>query len=1004
MQFSEQNIEAILRDGFGIDGRLRKLPGEHDINRHVLTSDGEELLLKIHAPGDDPASLDMQVKVLEYLASAAPSLPVSRQLRTRQGSILLSCGPEHRHQARLLSWLPGKVWAKAVNRTSRTSASLGSLLGALDVALASFHHTGAQRVYGWDIAQAALHADEVRKIADPEKRAAVTALLDHFQENAALRLARLPRQVIHNDANDYNLVVGGDGLVAGLLDFGDMVESHRIVEVAVAAAYALIGSEDAVGSVLPLVSAYNAVNPLDEGELEILFDLIKIRYAVSIVMASKQIREQPDNRYLLISQNDVWRELSRLMADNSRLATLRIRDACGFEPVKNAVRIVRWLESFSHNFAPVVMPAKPTPKAEALDFSTSGPDAAVIATLDGLALDRYCEAKTAQAQADFAVGRYGEDRTIYKGAAFETASAARRTVHLGIDIFAPAGEAIYAPIAGTVAFTYDDDVAFGFGPTVLLEHTTDDGDRFWTLYGHLERKGFAKLKFGQSIRQGEAFAAFGARHENGQWPPHLHFQIVTDHLGLEGRMHGVGVGRDWQVWRAICPDPNVILGIRAETTAIVARSADWLSAHRQRRIGRSLSIAYSDEPLKIVGGRGSYLYDDKGTAWLDMVNNVCHVGHCHPRVVAAAQRQMAALNTNSRYLHDTLVEYTDRLTALFPVPLSVCFLVNSGSEANDLAIRLARTYTGHNDVITVDHAYHGHLTSLIDVSPYKFNGRGGTGRPPHVRVAEMPDPYRGRIRGMGSDVGRAYAEDVKRQVELLAKEGRKPALFFSEGILGTGGQIVPPIDYLKSAYAHVRAAGGLCLADEVQVGFGRVGSHIWAFETQGVVPDIVTLGKPIGNGHPMAAVITTPEIANAFANGMEYFNTFGGNPVSAAIGLAVLDVIRDERLCHHCKVVGDALMNGARNLASMHTLIGEVRGLGLFNGIELVRDRQSLEPASAETDAVIAAMKRNHRILLSSEGPHHNVLKIKPPAAFSMADCQTFLSALDEVLRALRMQ
>ncbi len=399
-----------------------------------------------------------------------------------------------------------------------------------------------------------------------------------------------------------------------------------------------------------------------------------------------------------------------------------------------------------------------------------------------------------------------------------------------------------------------------------------------------------------------------------------------------------------------------------------------------------------------MGGRGSYLYDDTGTAWLDMVNNVCHAGHCHPRIVEAGQRQMAALNTNSRYLHDTLVEYADRLVALFPAPLSVCFFVNSGSEANDLAIRLARCFTGNHDLITVDHAYHGHVSSLIDVSPYKFNGKGGTGKPPHVRVAEMPDPYRGRFRGMGAEAGQNYAEDVARQIAALKADGKRPALFFSEGILGTGGQIVPPADYLKTAYAHVRAAGGLCLADEVQTGFGRVGSHMWAYETQGVVPDIVTLGKPIGNGHPMAAVITTPEIAAAFANGMEYFNTFGGNPVSAAIGLEVLNVIRDERLRHHCLTVGNQLMDGARALAEKHAIIGDVRGHGLFNGIELVRDRETLEPAGEETDAVIAAMRRKHRILLSSEGPHHNVLKIKPPAPFSAEDCRTFLAALDAEL------
>jgi len=432
----------------------------------------------------------------------------------------------------------------------------------------------------------------------------------------------------------------------------------------------------------------------------------------------------------------------------------------------------------------------------------------------------------------------------------------------------------------------------------------------------------------------------------------------------------------------------------------VPRPSAQLVAERQRRLGRSLSTAYAPDPLKIVGGAGCYLIDDQGRRWLDMINNVAHCGHAHPRVVAAGQAQMARLNTNARYLHDGLMDYAERLTALFPAPLSVCFFVNSGSEANDLAIRLARAATGRHDLICVDHAYHGHVTSLIDVSPYKFNGKGGAGCPPHVRVAAMPDPYRGRWRYGDAGAGQGYAQSVADQVSVLQAQGRGPALFLSEGILGTGGQIVPPQGYLAAAYAHVRKAGGLCLADEVQVGFGRIGSHMWAFEAQGVVPDIVTLGKPIGNGHPMAAVITTPAIANAFANGMEYFNTFGGNPVSAAIGLAVLDVIRDERLMAHCQAMGERLMDGARELAKRHEAIGDVRGLGLFNGIELVQDRATLAPAPELLARVITRMKQDHQILLSSEGPLHNVLKIKPPAAFSAADCDRFLHGLDQALAA----
>jgi 4-aminobutyrate aminotransferase-like enzyme/Ser/Thr protein kinase RdoA (MazF antagonist) len=996
-----ETIRAWLSEAHGIEATLSPLPGEHDLNYRVSASDGREFLLKLHAAGD-AAELDMQVAVLEHLAAKASGLPISRAFRDRVGAVTGRIELRGSRTARLLSWLPGNIWAKAPRRNFASAESLGRLLAVLDRSLEGFSHVGAKRLYAWDIGRADMHRNHVDLIDGADKRAAVDAILDRFASVVRPRLTTCPTQVIHNDANDYNVLLDDKGEVSGLLDFGDMVETWRVIEIAVASAYALIGSTDPVGTIAALAGAYQQVNRLSETEVELVFDLVMTRYAVSMCMAAKQIRDNPENTYLLVSQEDVWRALNRLQGENRAIAIARIRDACGLAPIPHAVAVVRWLEKNAHDFAPIVRPDVERPKVAVLDFSASGPAAAQWASLDAAKAEARIMAQIGSEHAAFGIGLYGEDRVIYQGDAFQTSvEGARRSVHLGVDIFAPAGEPVSAPFAGTVAFIHDDAVSFGFGPTVLLQHETEEGIRFWTLYGHLSREGVAKLSVGQPVARGEVFAAFGAAEENGNWAPHLHFQIVTDHLGLGGRMHGVGVRDQWQVWREVSPDPSVVFGLSVPVSVLVPRDKEFLVRERHRRIGRSLSIAYSSAPLKIVGGEGAHLIDEEGTRWLDMVNNVCHVGHCHPRVVKAAQTQMQKLNTNSRYLHDSLVEYSRRLAAQFPDPLNVCFFVNSGSEANDLAIRLARAHTGNRDIITVDHAYHGHVSSLIDVSPYKFAGKGGEGQAAHVKVAEMPDLYRGRYRYGDEHAGRKYAEDVRNRVVTLAAEGRRPALFFSEGILGTGGQLSLPGGYLREAYAHVRAAGGLCLADEVQVGFGRVGSHMWAHELQGVTPDIVTMGKPIGNGHPLAAVVTTEAIAASFANGMEYFNTFGGNPVSAEIGLAVLDVIRDERLMHHCRVVGDRLMDGARRLAARHAIIGDVRGHGLFNGIELVRDRETLEPAARELDFVIAEMKRRYRILLSSEGPHHNVLKVKPPAPFSAEDCDYFLNALDETLASL---
>lgn len=425
-------------------------------------------------------------------------------------------------------------------------------------------------------------------------------------------------------------------------------------------------------------------------------------------------------------------------------------------------------------------------------------------------------------------------------------------------------------------------------------------------------------------------------------------------------------------------------------------NADILRLRRQV-LNPTLSVSYN-EPLKIVRGEGIHLYDQYGQPYLDMVNNVCHVGHCHPHVVAAGQAQMAQLNTNTRYLHDNIVEYALRLTATLPAALSVVFLTNSGTEANDLALRLAQAHTRAQGVIVVDHAYHGHSPSMVELSPYKFNGKGGQGQASHVGVVAMPDVYRGPFREP-SEAGRQYGALLQPAIESLRRHDIATAAFYCESLLGCGGQIVLPEGYLAEAYAAVRAAGGVCLADEVQVGFGRVGEHFWAFERQGVVPDIVTMGKPMGNGHPMGAVVTTPEIAASFVNGMEYFNTFGGNPVSCAIALAVLDVIADEKLQENARRVGGFLLDGLRELQQRHDAIGDVRGCGLFLGVELVRDRAARTPDRPKAKAVVEAMKARH-VLLSTEGPDDNVLKIKPPIVFSQANAEEFLDKLDQVLRA----
>jgi 4-aminobutyrate aminotransferase-like enzyme len=392
-----------------------------------------------------------------------------------------------------------------------------------------------------------------------------------------------------------------------------------------------------------------------------------------------------------------------------------------------------------------------------------------------------------------------------------------------------------------------------------------------------------------------------------------------------------------------------------------------------------------------------HLYDETVRAFLDFYNNVPLVGHSHPRVVQAVQRQIALLNSNTRYVHDVVNRYAERLTQHLPEPLRVCFFVNSGSEANELALRLARTHSKREDIIVLEHAYHGNTSTLIEISPYKFDGPGGNGRKPWVHVAGMPDDYRGKYRRDDPQAGTKYAALVGEILDDMSKQGRAPAAYIAETLPSVGGQIVFPPKYLEQVYRRVRGAGGLCIADEVQVGFGRLGMHFWGFETQNVVPDIVVLGKPIGNGFPLAAVITSREIARSFDNGMEFFSTFGGNPVACAAGLAVLKVVEEENLQERALRVGDYLKELLLALQREYSIIGDVRGSGLFLGVDLVSDSVNRSAATAQAAYVVNRL-RECGVLTGTDGPFNNVIKLRPPLIISERDVDVFMGIFRRVL------
>ncbi|MEM7765747.1 MAG: aminotransferase class III-fold pyridoxal phosphate-dependent enzyme, partial [Pseudomonadota bacterium] len=567
-------------------------------------------------------------------------------------------------------------------------------------------------------------------------------------------------------------------------------------------------------------------------------------------------------------------------------------------------------------------------------------------------------------------------------------ASARRTFHIAIDVFLPAGTPVHAPLDGVVHSVEVCDREFDYGGLIVLKHTPADNVTFYTLYGHLQHDSAASLTPGQPIKRGEVFAHLGAEHENGGWPPHIHFQVgLTDAIGSD--WPGVVEPEQLNAWLDVFPDPAPLLGLKPGSVSGREMSPADTEQRRHRHSPPNLRTSYN-VPLQVVRGWRNLLFDEWGRTYLDAYNNVPHVGHSHPRIRRVVDQQLRLLNTNTRYLQPIHAAYSEALVARMPEPLSVCFLLSSGSEANELALRLARHTTGSKETIALRAGYHGHTVTTIDISDYKFSGPGGDGQADWVHIVDNPDTFRGADKD-----GAAFAAQIDDIVQTLAESGRKPGCFIAETFPSVGGQIVPPSDYLQHAYRHVREAGGVCIADEVQTGLGRLGEYFWGFEHQGVVPDIVVLGKPMGNGYPLAAVLTTPEIAQRFDSGMEFFATFGGASVACAAGLEVLRIIDDERLADNAAAVGGYLLNGLRSLSQRWPLLADVRGIGLFIGVEIADAAR--RPLPDETSYIVNRL-RDHRVLIGSDGPDHNVLKIRPPLTFSREDADHLLTILDSVL------
>jgi 4-aminobutyrate aminotransferase-like enzyme/Ser/Thr protein kinase RdoA (MazF antagonist) len=996
--FSTEAAAGLLADHFGLSGRLSPLASERDQNFKVETADGT-FILKIVNAAEPEAESEFQSALLAHLGTHAGDLPVPHIHPTRSGaSLARTTSPQGAsHRIRLVSWIDGKPLAET-GRSDAALESLGRMLGRFDAALKGFIHPGALRDLDWDIRKAGRSAERLHHVASAEDRALLERFLARFAALAP-RLATLRAAVIHNDANDWNVLVDDHDpdRISGLIDFGDALHAPLIAEVAIASAYAGLDHADPIGAAAAVVRGFHAEYPLLEEEIDLLYDLIAMRLVTSVTISASRRGHTGDNPYLAISERPAWTLLRKLDRMNPRFATAILRKACGFEAVPSARAVTDWIARNRKSLASLLeRPAATYPAALVPYGDPTHPMTQKSAAERPDEAQAIWEAHCEENGIALGIGPFGEERTVYAGEMFVSRfiEKTRRTRHLGLDLFMAAGTKVFTPLPATVVSVEIEQDPLGYGCLIALRHEPENCPPFVSLWGHLAHEAMNRLTAGDRLEAGALVGEMGAPAENGGWAPHLHLQLSTDTSLAATEILGVGEPRYLDVWAELFPDASAFAGIAAEFYERQGRSHDEIVKLRRELLLPNLSISY-DKPIKFVRGEGVWLIDDGGRAYLDCFNNVCHIGHAHPAVVEAMARQAATLNTNTRYLHDNIVAYAERLTATLPKELTVAGFVNSGSEANSLALRMMRAHTGRENAIVLDWSYHGTTQELIDISPYKFRRKGGKGPKPHIHVAAIPDSYRAPADWPVEEHGTRFAESVAELIAAMQAKGEAPGFFIAESIPSVAGQVFLPEGYLQDVYRMVRAAGGVCIADEVQVGFGRVGSHWWAFETQGVVPDIVTMGKPIGDGHPLAAVVTTREITDSFDNGMEYFNTFGGNPVSCAVGLAVLDVIEGQNLRENALTTGNYLMDAFRDMQNRYAVIGDVRGLGLFLGIELVTDRRTKTPATDFARAVSNGA-RHRGVLMGTEGPHDNVLKMRPPMIFSKRDADHLIAVLED--------
>lgn len=986
--------ESIAYQYFGIQGKAKALDGYIDLNFKITCAE-DAYILKISKPETPIHELDFQQKLLSYIECQNPDFQYPKMYKDKKGKAIFDYTDEagNLRQVRLLSWIEGRLYHQVMPKTENLRYSLGQQCGKITSCLQGFQHDMNRNDSEWNLANA-LWVEDYLSLFSTEEQTLFTFFIEKFKAIQPI-YQTLRKSTIHNDANEHNIVVSNDlqnPQTLAIIDYGDAVYTQIINDVAILLAYNMMECREPLEMAKATLMGYHHAFPLQAQELAVLYPCIAMRLMVSLTKSAIGKQQNPDNLYLCISEKNAWELLRKWKNIDENFAHYYFRNTCGLNACKYYDAFLLYAKHTNWDIDKL-LPENTKNEFQAFDLSIDSPFVGNFQDYQSEKLNEKIQNKV-DAHDILLLGGYGEARPIYTTNAYKISlneGYEHRTIHLGVDFWTKAYSAVHAVENGEIFACHDNANDRDFGPTIILKHVVNELI-FYTLYGHLSRESLVGKKIGQAILKGEKIAEIGNTNENGNWASHLHFQIVLDMLGLQNDFYGVSSPSQWAVFSSICPDPNLLF----HSSYLLAKENKSLENqidYRKKHLGKSLSLSYN-KPLKIVRGEMQYLIDEIGQKYLDTVNNVAHVGHEHPKIVAVGQQQMAILNTNTRYLNDEILSFAAELLKTFPPELSVLHFVNSGSEANELALRMAKVATGQKDVIALEVGYHGNTQACIDISSYKFEGKGGGGCPEYTHIVPLPDAFRGLYQG--ENTGLQYAKHVLYHIEKLQSKGRNVAAFIAESIVSCGGQIDLPRNFLSQAYEYVRAAGGVCIADEVQVGFGRVGKFFWGFELHHVIPDIVTMGKPIGNGHPLAAVVCTRKIADAFANGMEYFNTFGGNPVSCAIGNKVLTVIREDKLQENAAKVGAYLKEKLLDLRTTFPILADIRGEGLFLGIELT-DSQKI-PLPEQTSYLSNRMK-DFKVLTSIDGPQHNVLKIKPPMCFSIENADYFLATLHKILR-----